>query len=695
MKRPRSLLLAFAVPLLCPSVFAQPAPLDHVEILGRLAVGYSPSYVAYLVKKRGVSFSVTADFLDEVESAGGKGILIERLSSAEPDSSAAADSEDKPVDHLAKCAELIHTGDDDSALQECRAAIDEDPLSPWPLLVTADVIGHKLSDQPSVPPDQQTEEELRKLVQKAAALAPNLGPLQAVIASPRVLMNVDILPNPPADTDWRDSSEAQSFDVPLDMSLQADRNGRRDDEAVTSDIDPGGGNADVPVDRNEPRSGPDSTENRSQYAAVNAELPQAVEAEPDLARNHVALAQSYALSLDFDKAQNELEEALRLEPDNSGLHAQLANVYFALGDVDDGLAELREKVRIVPYGDQEHMTLAQALDTLGRTSDAIAELRGVIAIHPDHVQPSSALIDLYLETKDRKAAIDELRRSLKASSETFTDEGKFVDARFPDLDRLAGLLEDNRDLDAAAEQYLYILRFKPDDADVHNDYANVLLDQHHLDEAISEYNEALRLEPNMSTAHHNIGLCLAMKNNIDGAIDEFRQALELNPNEPHTRSLLGGALAQKGDLNGAMDQFVQLLEKNPNDADAHTGLGGIYLQRKDDFDAINEFKKALESQPDSPAAENNLAWIYATATDPKFRDPAEALSLAREAVETSPQPQAAFLDTLAEALLLNGQASEALATEMKALDLDPKNPELQSRLVQFRTAAQPKVTAKP
>ena len=693
MKRPHSLLLAFAVLLLCPGVFAQAAPLSEAEILGRLAVGYSPSYIAQLVKTRGVTYSPTADFLDEVEAAGGRGILIERLSSAEADSSAPVDSSDEPVDHLAKCAEFIHEGDVNRADSECHAAIDEDPLSPWPLIATAYAMTQGWNLWPNATPDPQTREEVRKLVQKALALAPNLAPVQAVVSSPGVLMTVGTVLSPAA-ADERESSEAQSFDVPLNMSPPDDRSAPGNGDVITSDTDPRGGDAAVPTERNEPGPGPDATE-RSQLAAMNAELLRAVEAEPDLASSHVALAQGYVSTLEFDKAQNELEEALRLEPDDSGLHAQLANVYFARGDVDNGLAELREKVRIVPYGDQEHMTLAQALDTLGRTSDAIAELQGIIAVHPTHIEVSGALIDLYLKTNDRKSAIDELRRSLKASSETFSDEAKFVDARFEDLNRLGALLRENRDLDAAAEQYLYILRFKPDDGGVHNDYANVLLDQRHLDEAIAEYSEALRLEPDMSTAHHNIGLCLAMKNNIDGAIDEFRQALALNPNEPHAQALLGATLAQKGDVNGAMDQFEQLLQKDPNDADAHYGLGGIYLQKKDDFAAINEFKKALVAQPDSPAAENNLAWVYATANDPKFRNPADALSLARKAVESSPEPVPAFLDTLAEALLLNGHADEALATELKAVGLDPKNPELQSRLAHFRAAAEPVASAKP
>ena len=112
------------------------------------------------------------------------------------------------------------------------------------------------------------------------------------------------------------------------------------------------------------------------------------------------------------------------------------------------------------------------------------------------------------------------------------------------------------------------------------------------------------------------------------------------------------------------------------------------MELKDEPDAINEFKIALELQPNSAQSENNLAWIYATAEDHKLRNPAEALALARRAIEDFPVPNADYLDTLAQALLLNGQASEGLTIEKKALELDPQNSEIQKRLEHFREAAQ-------
>jgi tetratricopeptide (TPR) repeat protein len=61
--------------------------------------------------------------------------------------------------------------------------------------------------------------------------------------------------------------------------------------------------------------------------------------------------------------------------------------------------------------------------------------------------------------------------------------------------------------------------------------------------------------------------------------------------------------------------------------------------------------------------------------------------LARKAVSLSREPNASYLDTLAEALLLNGQPAEALAYEQQAIKLEPDNIEYQSRIARFETAA--------
>jgi tetratricopeptide (TPR) repeat protein len=305
------------------------------------------------------------------------------------------------------------------------------------------------------------------------------------------------------------------------------------------------------------------------------------------------------------------------------------------------------------------------------------------------------LVDLYLERKDRKSAIAELRRSLKASSDASPDQVKYVDNRIMDLDRLGHLLFDDGQYEAAIQQYSSVLRVKPDSSVLHNNLGNIYFGQHRCDDASREYREALRLQPDLPDAHHNLANCLLVEKKPDDAVAEYKQTLDLDPNKYQSRMMLGAALLQKGEINAAMEQFQQILALQPDNADVLMLLGHAYYMNKDLPSAIAELKRSLAVKPDFPHAENELAWIYATADDPSLRNPVEALSLAKHAVKTSPKPVAAILDTLAEALLLNGQAAEAYKTEQQAAALEPQNPEFQTRLVHFRDAAQVANSSKP
>jgi hypothetical protein len=85
-------------------------PLNHAEILGRLASNSSPSYIAHLVKTSGINFNPDAHFLSLISLAGGNGILYERISgSRAADFASLSPDSDPPFEHLAKCAELVHS----------------------------------------------------------------------------------------------------------------------------------------------------------------------------------------------------------------------------------------------------------------------------------------------------------------------------------------------------------------------------------------------------------------------------------------------------------------------------------------------------------------------------------------------------------------------------------------------------------
>lgn len=652
----RAYLIALVFLLLPACLFAQAAALSRAEILGRLALGYSPSYIAQLIKTHGTNFPPTADFLSRVKLAGGDGILVDRLTSSDAPPGVNLSTVDRPFEHFANCAELIHIGAADKAEMECRAAIEEDPESAWPIMAAVRVVAEN-----GVPQEEQLQ-----LLRRAVAAEPGL------IIAHRSLAMADL------------PSQEQAQETQKVAALEQ----QQPDEQFGS---VGAFTGVVPF-RSISEAGNLTPESQK---STRAQIQASLQEHPDIAAIHTDAAVKYAQLADTENAHSELREALFLEPGNTELHLALASFYQFQRHTEAELAEYREAIRIAPYQNLPRLRLTEALAREQRSEEAIREWNEYLVLSPRDLAASNSLINLYLARHDRKSAIAELRRSLKASSLAVPEDATYVNSRLPDLDRLAHLLTDNGEFDAAAEQYSFLLRFKPDSSVLHNNLGNVFYAERHCDQATREYREAVRLQPDLPDAHHNLANCLLAMKNTDEAIAEYHQTIELDPDRFQSRLMLGAALTQKGELNAAIEQFQQILAQDPENADALASLGHAYYLNKDIPSAILELKHALVLNADFPAAENELAWIYATAADPKFRDPAQALVLARKAVQSSPQPVPAILDTLAEALLLNAKPVEALATETQAASLDPQNAELQSRLTHFRQAANSPVSPTP
>jgi len=194
-----------------------------------------------------------------------------------------------------------------------------------------------------------------------------------------------------------------------------------------------------------------------------------------------------------------------------------------------------------------------------------------------------------------------------------------------------------------------------------NALGRVRLAQGRLEDAMNEFRQSMQADGDLPDPHYNLALCLTRQNKLDEAIAENRRAIQIEPDYLDAYLSIGDALIEKGDADGA----------------------------------IHEYQHVLAVDPDNAVAENDLAWIYSTRKDTQKRDPKASLEHARHAVEllqhaskVLPEQNAAFLDTLAEALLINGQVDDALKTEEFALQIDPHNPILKSRLERFRIAAQ-------
>jgi len=207
------------------------------------------------------------------------------------------------------------------------------------------------------------------------------------------------------------------------------------------------------------------------------------------------------------------------------------------------------------------------------------------------------------------------------------------------------------------------------------------------DQAIQRFQEAAAEYPKDERPYEELAAVYLAQNNIPEAIREYKEALRLSPDSPAAQLGLAAAYEREGQPGKARELLVDIVGKDPHTADAQEALADLCAEQKLYPEAIGHYNEAIRLKPDFAEARNNLAWLLATAEDPRYRDPSEALKQAQQAVQLSHWKEAAFIDTLAEALYANGQYQQAVAVEKKALALEPGDKTMQEHMARYRKAA--------
>jgi membrane associated rhomboid family serine protease/cytochrome c-type biogenesis protein CcmH/NrfG len=211
--------------------------------------------------------------------------------------------------------------------------------------------------------------------------------------------------------------------------------------------------------------------------------------------------------------------------------------------------------------------------------------------------------------------------------------------------------------------------------------------RHQNAEARGRFQQAAQRAPYDERPLEALGALDLDENRPADAVREYQQALRVIPGSPD--ALLGLSLAyrRQGDLGKARQALEAVFAQHPPTAQGHVALADLFAEQKFYAQAVAHYQQALRLDPALAVAHNNLAWLYATCDDPKFRRPQQALEHARRAVELSGGKEAAYVDTLAEALYVNGQYAQAVEVQTRALALDPASKDLQEDMAKYRQAA--------
>jgi tetratricopeptide (TPR) repeat protein len=216
-----------------------------------------------------------------------------------------------------------------------------------------------------------------------------------------------------------------------------------------------------------------------------------------------------------------------------------------------------------------------------------------------------------------------------------------------------------------------ILKADPDQVMEHDEVALLYLQFGKIAEAAAHFRESARLEPNSAAAQYNLGTTLMQLGDYAEAVRHLEDALSLDPGYVRAHTSLGAVLRLQGKPDEAIRHLRQALLLRPDDGDALYNLAGALVERGEIEEAITDYRRALDVQPDARDALVELAWLLATQTNPRLRDPGEAVRLAERASGLTHDQDAAVLDVLAAAYAAAGRFDQAVATARSALSALP------------------------
>jgi tetratricopeptide (TPR) repeat protein len=362
----------------------------------------------------------------------------------------------------------------------------------------------------------------------------------------------------------------------------------------------------------------------------------------------------------LDLAIRHYVAARALRPGSMTVWGNLGLCLLHNDQVDEAIACLQKAVELVPDHPGNHHNLGAALDKKGRADEAIAHYRTAIALGPKNDHLSNLYIDLGLSLVDQ-GKLDEAIASYRKAIEIEPENPK------PHTNLGAALVTQKR-LDEAITCCRKAIDLDPKYVFAHNILGTALQKQGKVAEAITCYRRAIELDPNFASPHANLGNALYRQGKADEAIACYRRAIELNPRFVMAHNDLRHILFTQGKIDEALAVSRQEVRLTPDNGQAHAILGLLLGQKQAFAEAIRAYREAIRLGPNDTLSINNLAWLLATCPDPKLRDAAEAVKLAKRAVELDPK-NPTFPSTLGAAHYRAGDWKAAVAALEKSMTL--------------------------
>jgi tetratricopeptide (TPR) repeat protein len=400
----------------------------------------------------------------------------------------------------------------------------------------------------------------------------------------------------------------------------------------------------------------------SQWDAAAEQYKKVLELSPDSAPANAGVGRAQLQLGHVDAAVPYLLHATQLRPGDWPLVRALANCYIRMSQWGNAIQSL--EYDSIAHADDAEATgwMVQALAHTGDTAHAERYYRAVLQNAAGNFMARITLADLLYESKRWKDAKEQYVQVLKARPELFDisdrvgqiaeQENNLPEAiqyyaracHSPNATnvmkmRLARLYFRTGDMANARTTLEAVLGADPDNREIKTMLMQVAAKTDRMDDAVRYAADLLPGDPNNAALLRLLGED-ALKHNNDGAAADFLERAEaVDPKDRDLRFELAGIYTNNDSLDKlprAFDLMNEYVGLYPEDYEGFLLLANLYRRKGDAADAHDYFTRGFNKMPAKPPA--RLSWAY---------------------------------NSLGLLLLSEGKYEEALASQLKAVDLNP------------------------
>jgi tetratricopeptide (TPR) repeat protein len=373
---------------------------------------------------------------------------------------------------------------------------------------------------------------------------------------------------------------------------------------------------------------------KNERSTAEAEMKQAIAADPKSSLAHAALGQYYAITKELEKAADELKLAADLAPVRSKARTQYAEFLFLTGKVKEAKAVLADMAKVTPdylpiyrlqsrialseknYGEahtalqsifgrdsedlEAHLMEADVLIAEGKPKQAVEALQQLDTTYQGNVPTIKyRLARAALANKDSATAEKVLDQvitqnpgytdAILARSELYVRSGRAGQAIAPLEEILKQSPNSAVALELLAEAYRAVGRFE---------------------EATNLFHRQITIGNNASAPYFNLGLTKVREKKPDEARQYFEKAIALDPENILIIEQLVDLDIDHKDYESAMGRVAQFQQKHPDSAPAYFVQGKIFAGKTEWENAAKAFARAVELDPGFEKARQLLISAY-------------------------------------------------------------------------------------